>query len=47
MADFTVACVLYFLSRLKLDLTPYPKLVAWLAASFDRPAARAARKLRE
>jgi glutathione S-transferase len=47
MADFAVACVLYFLSRLKLDLTPYPKLVAWLAASFDRPAARAARKLRE
>jgi glutathione S-transferase len=47
MADFMVACVLYVLTRLKLDLTSYPKLDAWLVASLDRPAAQVARKLRE
>jgi glutathione S-transferase len=47
MADFMVACVLYVLTRLKLDLTAYPKLDAWLVASINRPAAQAARKLRE
>jgi glutathione S-transferase len=47
MADFMVACVLYVLTRLRLDLTPYPKLHAWLIASINRPAALVARKLRE
>jgi glutathione S-transferase len=47
MADFMVACVLYVLTRLKLDLTAYPKLDAWLVASINRPAAQVARKLRE
>jgi glutathione S-transferase len=47
MADFMVACVLYVLTRLKLDLTSYPKLDAWLDASLSRPAAKVARKLRE
>jgi glutathione S-transferase len=47
MADLMVACVLYVLTRLKLDLTAYPKLDAWLAASISRPAALVARKLRE
>ena len=47
MADFMVACVLYVLTRLKLDLTSYRKLDAWLDASLNRPAAKAARKLRE
>jgi glutathione S-transferase len=47
MADFMVACVLCVLARLKLDLTSYPRLDAWLAASLNRPSARAARKLRE
>ena len=47
MADFMVACVLYVLTRLKLDLTAYPKLDVWLAASISRPAAQVARKLRE
>jgi len=47
MADFMVACVLYVLTRLKLDLTAYPKLNVWLAVSINRPAAQAARKLRE
>jgi glutathione S-transferase len=32
---------------LKLDLTAYPKLDAWLTASINRPAAKVARKLRE
>jgi glutathione S-transferase len=47
MADFMVACVLYVLTRLNLDLTAYPKLDAWLIASINRPAAQTARKLRE
>ncbi len=48
MADFMVACVLYVVMvRLKLDLTAYPKLDAWLTASLNRPAAIVARKLRE
>ena len=47
MADFMVACVLYVLTRLKLDLTAYPRLDAWLTASINRPAAVVARKLRE
>jgi glutathione S-transferase len=47
MADFIVACVLYVLTRLNLDITVYPKLEAWLAASINRPAAQSARKLRE
>ena len=47
MADFMVACVLYVLTRLNFDLTAYPKLVAWLMASINRPAALSARKLRE
>ena len=47
IADFMVACVLYLLTRLKLDLAAYPRLDDWLTASIDRPAAQAARKLRE
>jgi glutathione S-transferase len=47
MTDFMVASVLYVLTRLKLDLTAYPKLGAWLTASINRPAAVVARKLRE
>jgi glutathione S-transferase len=47
MADFMVACVLCVLARLNLDLTSYPRLNAWLAAILNRPAAKAARKLRE
>jgi glutathione S-transferase len=48
LADFMVACVLYVVRiRLKLDLTTYPKLDAWLTASINRPAAKMARKLRE
>jgi len=47
MADFMVACVLYILRRVELDLSGYPKLVAWLNDSLERPAAKTARKLRE
>ena len=47
MADFMVACVLYVLTRLKLDLMAYPKLDAWLTVGINRPAAQVARKLRE
>jgi glutathione S-transferase len=47
MADFIVASTLYVLTRLKLDMTLYPKLDMWLTASINRPAAQQARKLRE
>ncbi|MBR0697832.1 glutathione S-transferase family protein [Bradyrhizobium lablabi] len=47
MADFMVASVLCVLARLELDLTSYPRFDAWLAASLNRPAAQAARILRE
>jgi len=47
MADFMAACVLYTLTRLNFDFTPYPKLDPWLLASINRPAAQTARKLRE
>jgi glutathione S-transferase len=48
MSDFMVACVLYILTRLTLDMSrPYPLLDAWLKDSIERPAARRARKLRE
>ena len=36
MADFMVASVIHVLTRLKLDLTSYPKLDAWLTASINR-----------
>jgi len=32
MADFMVACGLYVLTRLKLDLAAYPRIDDWLAA---------------
>jgi len=47
MADFMVACVLYILTRLDLDMRAYPCLDAWLQTSIERPAAQRARKLRE
>jgi glutathione S-transferase len=47
MSDFMVACVLYILTRLTLDMSAYPRLDAWLKSSIERPAARRARKLRE
>lgn len=48
MADFMLACVLYVVKiRMKYDLSAYPRLDSWLTASINRPAALAARKLRE
>jgi glutathione S-transferase len=48
MADFMVASVLYTVPiRMKFDLTHWPKVRSWLMKSIDRPAALAARKLRE
>jgi glutathione S-transferase len=48
LADFMIACVLYIVPvRLRLDMRPWPKLEAWIMASIERPAALAARKLRE
>lgn len=46
MSAFMVACVLYILTRLTLDMNAYPRLDAWLKASIERPAARRARSLR-
>jgi len=47
MADFMVASVLYSLYAAKYDFSKYPKLGSWLGQSVERPAALAARKLRE
>lgn len=48
MADFMVASVMYTVPiRMKFDLTPWPKVRSWLMASIERPAALAARRLRE
>lgn len=47
IADFNVASGLYSAVRLKLDLSAYPKAVAYLNACLNRPAALDARKLRE
>jgi len=47
MSDFMVACVLYILTRLDLDMRAFPCLDAWFQTSIERPAARRARKLRE
>lgn len=35
MSDFMVASVLYILSRLTLDLRPYPRLDAWLKTALN------------
>jgi glutathione S-transferase len=47
MADFMVASVLYLLFVLGYDFSAFPKLGTWLTASVERPAAKAARRLRE
>ena len=47
MADFMAASVLYSLYAIKYDFAKYPKLGSWLGRSVERPAALAARKLRE
>lgn len=47
MADFIAASVLYSLYYMKYEkLAQFPHLAAWLKASCERPAARAARSLR-
>ena len=46
MADFMVASVLFNFAAMKYDLSKFPKLDAWLAASLARPAAKEAIKLR-
>jgi glutathione S-transferase len=48
LADFMIACVLYIVYiRLEMDMTAWPRLASWTRASVERPAAFAARKLRE
>jgi len=47
MADFMVASVCYSFFAIKYDLSKYPSLQKWLAASLERPGAREARALRE
>lgn len=47
LADCVAASILYTLFAIKYDLSAYPRLAAWLQASVQRPAALAARKLRE
>ena len=47
MADFMVASVCYTFFAIKYDLSRYPHLQKWLAASVERPKAKEARALRE
>lgn len=47
LADFNVAAILYTAYALKLDLSGFPKVQGWLMNCIERPAAKAARKLRE
>ncbi len=47
LADFLVASVLATLELMRYDLACYPHLAAWLQASLARPAAQAARAMRE
>jgi glutathione S-transferase len=47
MADFMVASVCYSFTVMKYDLSKYPHFQAWLTDSIERPAAKAARQLRE
>jgi glutathione S-transferase len=43
VADLNVAGVLSPSRTIHLDLTPYPRVGAWLSACYDRPAARTTR----
>ncbi|MBR0684139.1 glutathione S-transferase family protein [Roseomonas eburnea] len=47
IADLNLACVLYAARANGYDLARFPKVVAWIDACLDRPAARRARALRE
>ncbi len=47
MADFMVASVCYSFRAMKYDLSKYPQFEKWLMESIERPAAKAARALRE
>jgi glutathione S-transferase len=46
MADFMVASVCFSFSAMKYDLSKFPALQKWLAASLERPQAKAAIALR-
>lgn len=47
MADFLAASVMYSMVPMKFDLSKFPRVQSWLAASLERPAAKKARALRE
>ena len=47
LADFLVASVLATLALMRYDLATYPRLAAWLQAGLARPAAQAARAMRD
>ncbi len=46
MADFMVASVCFSFHAMKYDLSKFPALQKWLAASLERPQAREAIALR-
>ncbi|NQV57817.1 MAG: glutathione S-transferase family protein [Rhodospirillales bacterium] len=46
VADLNVAAVLGALPRAKFDLSPYPKIAAWLTACNARPAAKRVGEMR-
>ena len=47
IADLNVACVVYGAWLNGFDLSPFPKVKAWLDTVFERPAAKRARAKRE
>jgi glutathione S-transferase len=47
LADFMVASVCFSFSAMKYDLSKFPRFQKWLAASLERPAAKAAIALRQ
>lgn len=47
VADINLAGIVSTASRIKLDMTPYPKTSAWLKRCLERPAAKEAMKMRE
>jgi glutathione S-transferase len=46
LADLNVAAVLYSTRVIPLDLSAYPRILAWLDRCLERPAAKEARRLR-
>jgi len=45
VADLNVASILAWARPAQIDMSPFPKVAAWLKNCVERPAARAARQM--